>query len=84
MAGGAPVAFVHGADGGKMREVMKEQVDKEIEAVNRGGTRDSINFDDAIPNSEIGSDEEEQEEKRKKNMKSLKGSIMSKKVVSTF
>ena len=78
------MAFVHGADGGKMREVMKEQVDKEIEAVNVGGARQSINLDDAIPKSEIGSDEEEQEEKRKKNMKSLKGSIMSKKVVSTF
>jgi hypothetical protein len=83
MAGGVLVGFVHGADGGKMREVMQEQGDKELQIMKGDGTRQPISMHDAIPASE-DIDEDEDEENRKKNMKSLKGAIISKKVVATF
>ena len=78
LAGGVLVGYVHGADGRRMREVMQEHVDKELQIMKGEGTRKRISIDDAIPTS-ADTDEDENEEKRKKNMKSLKGSIIRKK-----
>ena len=78
------MGYVHGADGGRMREVMQEHVDKELQIMKGEGTRQPIRIEDAIQTSEEDIDEEEGEENRKKNMKSLKESIISTKVVSTF
>ena len=76
------MAFVHGADGGKMRQVVKEEVDKELSVLNGDGIRNPIKLEDAIPPSEVDAafNEQEEEEKRKKNLKSLKTSIATKKV----
>ena len=83
MAGGVLVGYVHGADGGRMREVMQEIFDMELLIMKGEGNRKPFSIDDAIPTSE-DIDEQEDVENRKKNVKSLKGSIISKKIVSIF
>ena len=74
---------MHGADGGRMREVMQEHVNKELLIMKGEGNRKPFSIDDALPTSE-DIDEQEDVENRKKNVKSLKGSIISKKIVSIF
>ena len=83
MAAGIPVAFVHGANGGQMREEIKTQAEMEIKVLDGEVSRKAILWDDAIPPSEIhidsDSDEKDEEEKRKKNVQSLNNSMNSKK-----
>ena len=78
------MGYVHGADGRKVREVMQEQVERELLVVRGDASRETINIDDAIPINNLEDEEEVDEENKKRNMKSLKGSIMSKKVLSVF
>ena len=76
------MGYVHGADGRKVREVMQEQVERELLVVRGDTTRETINIEDAIPINNLENEVELDEENKKRNMKSLKGSIMSKKVLS--
>ena len=78
------MGYVHGADGRKVREVMQEQVERELLVVSGDASRETIDIEDAIPVNNLENEEELDEENKKRNMKSLKGSIMSKKVLSVF
>ena len=79
------VGFVHGADGGKMRDALKEAVDKELKVVEGIESRSLINLEEAVPKQESEElDEAEEDGGGKKKFKSLKNSIMSKKVVSNL
>ena len=81
LAAGIPVAFVHGADCGKMRQVIREEVENELRVLNGDGSRKQIKLEDAIPESEVDAAfyEQEEDEKRKKNVNSLKTLIAIKK-----
>ena len=49
LAEGELVAFVHGADGRKMREVITDTVSKEFMIKNEGGHRNVITYEEAVP-----------------------------------
>ena len=49
LAEGDLVAFVHGADGRKMREVIREEVTKEMNIKKEGAARNVITFEEAVP-----------------------------------
>ena len=63
---------------------MKVALHKEAERELRDESRSAIEYDDAIPPKDTDEDDLQEEGTRKKNLKSLKTSMMSKKVVSTF
>ena len=78
------MGYVHGADGGKVREVMQMQVERELCVISGEAERKTINIEEAIPTEDVDSEDESEEVNTKKNLKSLKGSIVSKKVLSVF
>ena len=49
LAEGDLVAFVHGADGRKMREVIREEVTKEMNIKKEGAARNVITLEEAVP-----------------------------------
>ena len=77
MAGGSLVAFMHGADGGKMREMIYEEVKTEMEVVAGQRERVSLAMEEAVP-AQYEETEEEADigTKTVKNMNMLKKSIM--------
>ena len=83
-ASGGVVGYVHGADGGKVREVMQVQVDRELRVISGEAKRETIDLEEAIPTEEVESEDESEEVNTKKNLKSLKGTLVSKKVLSVF
>ena len=59
LAEGDLVAFVHGADGRRMREVINEEVGKEMSIKEAGGaSRNVISYEEAVPIS-VYEDEDE-------------------------
>ena len=49
LAEGDLVAFVHGADGRRMREVIREEVTKEMSIKKEGAARNVITLEEAVP-----------------------------------
>ena len=75
MAEGDLVAFVYGANAGSMKEIMF------LEVGNGSAARKHLKLEDAIPQSEMKLDNEQaEEENRKANMKTLKNSILKKRI----
>ena len=71
------VAFMHGADGGKMREMIYDEVRKEMLAAAGRGERVSLAMAEAVPEQYEETEEEaEIGTKTVKNMKMLKKSMM--------
>ena len=75
MAEGKLVAFVHGANAGSLKEMMFKEVGSE------SAVRNHLKLEDAVPQSEMKLDNEQaEEENRKANMKTLKNSILKKRI----
>ena len=55
MAQGGVVGFVQGADGARMRGVMQEQVEKELQVLHGDALREHINIEEAIHVNNDGS-----------------------------
>ena len=49
LAGGELVAFVHGANGRRMREVINEEVSKEMSIKDEGTERKVLTYQEAVP-----------------------------------
>ena len=62
LAGGELVAFVHGANGRRMREVINEEVSKEMSMKETGTERKVITYEEAVPKSEYQDEDEDEEE----------------------
>ena len=68
---------MHGADGGKMRDILYEEVSKEMKVLNGELDREAVDMNDAVP----GQYEETEEEKAMgtktfQNMKMLKKTLL--------
>ena len=80
---GLLVAFVHGADVCMLKKVIIEKIEKEMVATKDGKfTRNVLEIHEALPKSELEIEFKEMgEEKRKSNVKTLKNSIITKKIL---
>ena len=77
MAPGSLVAFMHGADGGKMREMIYSEVRSEMEALEGSRERTVLTMEEAVPEQYEETEEEADiGTKTVKNMNTLKKSLM--------